>query len=272
MATSTPVFVPLEEYLRTTYRPDRDWIDGETKERNLGEKPHARIQGFFIRFLGNREEEWNILVYPEQRVQTSAHRARRRSRPSHRSHSAAALHRSALEGRHSQRNPRPRPRLHRHGRRPGLGRRPSPPPRLHGPRARLRAARLRRTHRPRHTHPGPHRRHLRRPRPLHPPRVAAAEEFSGSRDGASLFLGAFSRSLSKMPFCLRVRVHPCRSCCLCSAALAAEGRSPLHGPSFREFLGAAVEIWANVKNPASVCKTAQNSAAALATLEARVPK
>jgi Uma2 family endonuclease len=76
MATSTPVFVPLEEYLRTTYRPDRDWIDGETKERNLGEKPHARIQGFFIRFLGNREEEWNILVYPEQRVQTSANRYR----------------------------------------------------------------------------------------------------------------------------------------------------------------------------------------------------
>jgi Uma2 family endonuclease len=72
MATSAPVLVPLEEYLRTTYRPDRDWIDGETKERNLGEKPHARIQAFFTRFLGNREEEWHILVYSEQRVQTSA--------------------------------------------------------------------------------------------------------------------------------------------------------------------------------------------------------
>jgi Uma2 family endonuclease len=71
MATSTPAFVPLEEYLRTTYRPDRDWVDGETKERNLGEKPHARVQAFLIRFLGNREAEWKILVYPEQRVQTS---------------------------------------------------------------------------------------------------------------------------------------------------------------------------------------------------------
>ena len=32
MATSTPVIVPLAEYLDTVYRPDRDWIDGETNE------------------------------------------------------------------------------------------------------------------------------------------------------------------------------------------------------------------------------------------------
>jgi Uma2 family endonuclease len=76
MATSTPVIVPLAEYLETVYRPDRDWIDGETKERNLGEKPHARIQGFLIRFLGNHEAEWKILVYPEQRVQVSGRRFR----------------------------------------------------------------------------------------------------------------------------------------------------------------------------------------------------
>jgi Uma2 family endonuclease len=72
MATSTPAFVSLEEYLRTSYRPDRDWIDGETKERNMGELPHASVQGFFIRVLGNRAEEWQIRVFPEQRVQTSA--------------------------------------------------------------------------------------------------------------------------------------------------------------------------------------------------------
>ncbi len=38
MSTSTPLFVPLEVYLRTSYRPDRDWIDGEAKERNIGEQ------------------------------------------------------------------------------------------------------------------------------------------------------------------------------------------------------------------------------------------
>jgi Uma2 family endonuclease len=72
MATSTAsVMVPLEEYLETSYRPDCDWIDGEVIERNMGEKPHNRIQQFLCQFLGNREREWQILVYPEQRVQTS---------------------------------------------------------------------------------------------------------------------------------------------------------------------------------------------------------
>ena len=70
MATATTL-VPLEEYLETTYRPDCDWIDGELKERNRGEKPHNRIQLFLCQFLANREQDWKILVYPEQRVQTS---------------------------------------------------------------------------------------------------------------------------------------------------------------------------------------------------------
>ncbi len=73
MATSTTgVTVPLAEYLETSYRPDCDWIDGERIERNMGEKPHTRIQQFLCQYLGNREQELDILVYPEQRVQTSA--------------------------------------------------------------------------------------------------------------------------------------------------------------------------------------------------------
>ena len=28
MSTSTGVLIPLEQYLQTTYRPDRDWIEG----------------------------------------------------------------------------------------------------------------------------------------------------------------------------------------------------------------------------------------------------
>ena len=72
MATSIPVYVPREEYLETTYHPDRDWIDGETKERNLGEQPHASVQGFFTQLFRNHSAEWKIRVFPELRVQTSA--------------------------------------------------------------------------------------------------------------------------------------------------------------------------------------------------------
>ena len=64
MAAST--VVPLSEYLRTSYRPDRDWIDGEVRERTIGEGQHASVQKFLIRFLGDRETEYAIKVWPEQ--------------------------------------------------------------------------------------------------------------------------------------------------------------------------------------------------------------
>jgi Uma2 family endonuclease len=70
MGTST--MVPLEEYLRTNYEPDRDWIDGELKERNMGDGPHSVVQTFFIKFFGNREEKWGIRVTQELRTQVSA--------------------------------------------------------------------------------------------------------------------------------------------------------------------------------------------------------
>ncbi|MDP9038853.1 MAG: Uma2 family endonuclease [Acidobacteriota bacterium] len=76
MAASSAVLVSLEEYLHTSYRPDRDWIDGEVKERNVGEQPHAGVQGFLVRLLGNRGLEWNVWALPEQRVEVSAKRYR----------------------------------------------------------------------------------------------------------------------------------------------------------------------------------------------------
>ena len=42
----------------------------------MGEKPHSRIQKFLCQYLGLREEELGIVVYPEQRVQTSETRYR----------------------------------------------------------------------------------------------------------------------------------------------------------------------------------------------------
>jgi Uma2 family endonuclease len=69
MTTST--LVPLSEYLKTSYRPDRDWIDGEVRERNMGEGPHSVVQGFLIALFHQQRTSWKIRVLPEQRVQTS---------------------------------------------------------------------------------------------------------------------------------------------------------------------------------------------------------
>lgn len=74
MAAATPISVT--EYLNTSYRPDRDYVDGEVVERNLGEYEHSRPQMRLIMFLGAREKDWHIRVVPEQRVQVKPTRFR----------------------------------------------------------------------------------------------------------------------------------------------------------------------------------------------------
>ena len=74
--STTPVLVPVEEYLRTVYRPDCDYIDGEVLERNMGESPHAQLQNFFCRYFAPFEDQWDFDTVPEQRVQVGARRFR----------------------------------------------------------------------------------------------------------------------------------------------------------------------------------------------------
>ena len=68
--------ISVDEYLRTAYRPDCDYVDGNVLERNLGERDHSRPQMRLIMFFGAREKEWRIVVMPEQRVQVKSHRFR----------------------------------------------------------------------------------------------------------------------------------------------------------------------------------------------------
>lgn len=74
MAMATVVSVG--EYLQTVYRPDCDYLDGEVVERNVGEMPHGRLQGFFIKLFAKHEEDWQIEALPEQRVQVGPTRYR----------------------------------------------------------------------------------------------------------------------------------------------------------------------------------------------------
>jgi Uma2 family endonuclease len=68
--------VPVEEYLRTNYDPDCEYVDGQIVERNLGEKTHSRIQGEIIFRLWDIAKELGMEVLPEQRVQISTTRFR----------------------------------------------------------------------------------------------------------------------------------------------------------------------------------------------------
>jgi len=68
--------VPIEEYLRTSYRPDRDYVDGEVVERNLGEHDHSDLQTEFAHYFRTRRRQWKMHTVVEQRVQVSATRFR----------------------------------------------------------------------------------------------------------------------------------------------------------------------------------------------------
>ena len=39
----TTAFVPVEQYLRTFYKPDCDYVDGEVQERAGGERDHSEV-------------------------------------------------------------------------------------------------------------------------------------------------------------------------------------------------------------------------------------
>ena len=66
MATSTSV--PVEEYLRTTYRPDMEYVDGELVERHVGERKHSRLQILTAGALLGLESSRRFHVFTEQRV------------------------------------------------------------------------------------------------------------------------------------------------------------------------------------------------------------
>ncbi|HEV3332111.1 MAG TPA: Uma2 family endonuclease [Bryobacteraceae bacterium] len=70
MATS--ILVPVEEYLRTSYDPDREYVNGQLVERHVGEYRHSLLQGLLVGLLLSRARERRFRVFPEQRVQVSA--------------------------------------------------------------------------------------------------------------------------------------------------------------------------------------------------------
>jgi Uma2 family endonuclease len=74
MASATQI--PVSEYLQTTYRPDREYIDGEVLERNVGKWLHARMQALLAIWFGKHEAAWQVISSTEQRIQVSSTRVR----------------------------------------------------------------------------------------------------------------------------------------------------------------------------------------------------
>jgi Uma2 family endonuclease len=75
MATA-PTMLSIDEYLRTSYHPDADYVDGEIEERNLGEYEHAKLQHFIDVLFGNNEDDWEVDTVVEQRIRVNSSRVR----------------------------------------------------------------------------------------------------------------------------------------------------------------------------------------------------
>ena len=73
---ATPTQVSIEEYLNTSYRPDREYVDGEVRERNVGKWEHARVQAMLAAWFLQHESKWGVMTSTEQRTRTSSSRVR----------------------------------------------------------------------------------------------------------------------------------------------------------------------------------------------------
>jgi len=73
---ATALHIPLKDYLSSSFRPDREYVDGEVRERNAGKYEHARVQALLAIWFGQHEKDWGFQVVTEQQVQVSPTRVR----------------------------------------------------------------------------------------------------------------------------------------------------------------------------------------------------
>lgn len=60
--------VSVEEYLHTSYSPDREYRDGVLVERNVGTRGHSSLQTRLASYFNRRRRQWQIEVYTEMRI------------------------------------------------------------------------------------------------------------------------------------------------------------------------------------------------------------
>jgi Uma2 family endonuclease len=66
---SVETLTSVEEYLQTSYSPDREYRDGVVLERNMGKESHSDLQTALAQYIRYRRKQWNIQVYVELRIQ-----------------------------------------------------------------------------------------------------------------------------------------------------------------------------------------------------------
>jgi Uma2 family endonuclease len=72
---ATTVLIPVEEYLSTSYEDgDREYIDGQVVERNVGENQHALIQTAIAAYLFTRYRKYRTVVECRMKISKTRYR------------------------------------------------------------------------------------------------------------------------------------------------------------------------------------------------------
>jgi len=69
---ATTAHISMLEYLSASYRPDREYVDGEIRERNGWKWEHARVQWLLALWFGSHERQWGVIGTTEQRERRTA--------------------------------------------------------------------------------------------------------------------------------------------------------------------------------------------------------
>lgn len=73
---SVETLISIDEYLRTSFDPDCDYVDGHVEERNVGKRKHSYAQARIAAWFIQRGETLQVEALTEQRTKVSAGRVR----------------------------------------------------------------------------------------------------------------------------------------------------------------------------------------------------
>ncbi len=76
MAAPAYAFVPVEVYLRSSYEPDAEYVDGEVEERSAGEFDHSSWQAATLYWFAQHACVWNVRGLPSLRLKVAPTRYR----------------------------------------------------------------------------------------------------------------------------------------------------------------------------------------------------
>ena len=75
-AVATQTLIPVEDYLRTIYEPDAEFIDGRIVERGMPEDPHSAVQVRLVQLFTPVSSGNDLYLRTELRMRLSATRIR----------------------------------------------------------------------------------------------------------------------------------------------------------------------------------------------------